>query len=86
MALDRLDGLLQQKKHQQGKSQLALTGEILGSHSMASQEVLVAQLSAQSLDERGEMMGNVVDNRLHPQVNGGTNAKVQPKSLIISML
>jgi hypothetical protein len=53
---------------------------------MASQEVLVAQLSAQSFDERGEIIGNVVDNRLHPQVNGGTNAKVQPKSFIISML
>ena len=86
MALDRLEGLLQQKKHQQGKSQLALAGEILRSYSMASQEILVAQLSAQSFDERGEITGNVVDKRLHPQVNGGTNAKVQPKSLIISML
>ena len=86
MALDRLEGLLQQKKHQQGKSQLALAGEILRSHAMASQEVLVAQLSAQSFDERGEIIGNVVDNRLHPQVNGDANAKVQPKSLIISML
>jgi hypothetical protein len=47
---------------------------------------LVAQLSAQSFDERGEIIGNVVDKRLHPQVNGGTSAKVQPKSLIISML
>jgi hypothetical protein len=53
---------------------------------MASQEVLVAQLSAQSFDERGEIIGKVVDNRLHPQVNGGTDAKVQPKSRIISML
>ena len=86
VALDRLEGLLQQKKHQPWKSQLALAGEILRSHSMASQEVLVAQLSAQSFDERGEIIGNVVDNRLHPQVNGGTNAKVQPKLLIISML
>ena len=27
-----------------------------------------------------------MSSRLHPQVNGGTNTKVQPKSLIISML
>ena len=53
---------------------------------MASQEVLVAQLGAQSFDERGEIIGNVADNRLHPQVNGGTGEKVQSKSLIISML
>ena len=53
---------------------------------MASQEVLVAQLGAQSFDERGEVTGDVARNRLHPQVNGGTDEKVQPKSLIISML
>jgi hypothetical protein len=86
VALDGLDSLLQQKKHQPWKSQLTLAGEILRSHSMASQEVLVAQLGAQSFDERGEIIGNVVDNRLHPQVNGGTDAKVQPKYRIISML
>ena len=86
MALDRFDGLLQEKEHQQWKRQLTLAGEILRSHAMASQEVRIAQLSAQSLDEGGEMTGYVVDNRLHPQVNGGTDAKVQPKSLIISIL
>ena len=79
MALDRLDGLLQQKKHQQWKSQLALAGEILGPHSMASQEVLIAQLGAQGFDEGGEMIGNVMNNSLHPQVNGGTAEKVQAK-------
>jgi hypothetical protein len=48
VALARLEGLLQQKKHQQWKSPLALAGEILRSHSMASQEVWVAQLSRTS--------------------------------------
>ena len=72
VALDRFDGLLQQKEPQQWKGQLTLTGEILRSYSMSCQEVLVTRLSAQSFDERGEVIGDVADNRLHPQVNGGT--------------
>ena len=86
MALDRLDGLLQDKKHQQWESQLPLAGEILRPHAMASQEVWIAQLSAQSFDQGDEVMGNVMNNSLHPQANGGTAEKVQAKSLIISML
>ena len=53
---------------------------------MASKEVLVAQLGAQSFDERGEVIGDVARNRLQPQVNGGANKQVQPKAFIISML
>jgi hypothetical protein len=32
------------------------------------------------------MIGNVANDRLHPQVNGGTDEKVQSKYRIISML
>jgi hypothetical protein len=77
VALDQLDGLLQQKKHPQRKSQLTFAGEILRPHSMASQEVWIAQLCAQSFDEGREIIGNVIKNSLHPQLNGGTAGKVQ---------
>ena len=46
---------------------------------MASPEVFIAQLSAQSFDESGEIVGNGMNNSLHPQLNGGTAAKVQAK-------
>src|ERR1017187_8410154 len=86
MALDRLDGLLQEKKHQQWESQLALTGEILRPHSMARQEVRIAQFSAQSFDQGDEVLGNVMNSSLHPHGNGGTAKPVQTKSFINSML
>jgi hypothetical protein len=86
VALDRLDGLLQEKKHQQWESQLALAGEILGPHAMASQEVWIAQLSAQSFDQGDEVMWNVMNSSLHPNANGGTAEHVQAKSFIYSML
>src|ERR1019366_5633974 len=86
MALDGLDGLLQEKKHQQGESQLALTGKILRPDSMASQEVGIAQLSAQGFDQGDEVLGNVMNNSLHPHGNGGTAEHVQAKSFIYSML
>jgi hypothetical protein len=86
MALDRLDGLLQEKKHQQGESQLALAGKVLRPHAMARQEVGIAQLSAQSFDQGDEVMGNVMNSSLHPHGNGGTAEQVQAKSFIISML
>ncbi len=86
MALDRLDGLLQEKKHQQRESQLALAGEILRSHSMARQEVLISQLSAQSFDQGDEVMRNVMNSSVHPHGNGGIAEHVQAKSFIISML
>src|ERR1035441_1094071 len=86
MALDGLDGLLQHKKHQQWESQLTLASKVLSPHAMASQEVWIAQLSAQSFNQGNEVKGNVMNSSLHPQVNGGTNLKVQPKSLLISML
>ena len=76
VALNRFDRLLQHKKHQHWKSQLALAGEILRPHSMASQEVFIAQFAAQSFNECDEIIGNVMKNRLHPQVNGGTAGKV----------
>jgi len=79
VALDRFDSLLQHKKYQHRKSQLALPGEILGSHSMASPEVFIAQLSAQSFDESCEIVGNGMKNSLHPQLNGRTTEKVQAK-------
>src|SRR5664279_1859380 len=72
MALDGLDGLLQEKKHQQGESQLALTGKILRPDSMPNQEVGIAQLSAQGFDQGNEVLGNVMNNSLHPHGNGGT--------------
>jgi hypothetical protein len=71
MALDRLDGLLQEKKHQQWESQLTLTGEILRPHSMARQEVLLAQLGAQRFDPDDEVLWDVMDGSLHPNGNGG---------------
>src|SRR5664280_758011 len=86
MALDRLDGLLQEKKHQQWESQLALAGKVLRPHSMASQEVWIAQLSTQSFDQGNEVLGNVMNSSLHPHGNGGTAEHVQAKSLIDSML
>src|ERR1035438_7861834 len=86
MTLDRLDGLLQEKKHQHWESQLALAGEILRPHSMASQEVLIAQFSAQSFNQGDEVMRNVMNSRLHPQGNGGTAEHVQAKSFIDNML
>ena len=61
VALDRLHGLLQHKEHEQRKGQLALTGEILGPHAMASQKGFVAQLGAQALDEGGEIIGNFIE-------------------------
>ena len=79
MALDRLDGLLQHKKQQQRKSQLALAREILRPHPMARQEVFIAQFGAQGLNEGGEVMGNVSTICLHPHINEGTAAKVQYK-------
>jgi hypothetical protein len=79
MALDRLDGLLQEKKHQPWESQLPLAGKVLRPHSMASQEVLIAQLGAQSFDHGDEVMGNVMNSSLHPHVNGGTAEHVQAK-------
>jgi hypothetical protein len=86
MALDGLDGLLQHKKHQQRESQLPLAGKVLRPHAMASQELWIAQLSTQSGDQCNEVTRNIMSSRLHPQVNGDSNAKVQPKSLFISML
>src|ERR1035437_9821069 len=86
MALDRLDGLLQEKKHQQWESQLALAGKIFRSHSLGSQEVWIAQLSTQSFDQGNEVLGNVMNSSLHPHGNGGTAEHVQAKSLIDSML
>src|SRR5664279_2050971 len=86
MALDRLDGLLQEKKHQQWESQLALAGKVLRPHSMASQEVWIAQLSTQSFDQGNEVLGNVMNSSLHPHGNGGTAEHVQAKSFIDSML
>src|ERR1035437_10932585 len=85
MALNRLDGLLQKKKHQPWESQLAPAGEILRPHSRASQEVWIAQLSAQSFDQGDEVLGNVMNSSLHPHGNGGTADHVQAKSFIISM-
>ena len=72
MALDRLDGLLQHKKHQSWEGQLTVAGKVLRSHSMASQEVRIAQLGSQSYNQGDEVMRNVMNSRLHPQVNGGT--------------
>ena len=86
MALNRLDGLLQEKKHEQWESQLALAGKILRPHSMASQEVWIAQLSAQSFDQGDEVLGNVMNSSLHPHGNGDTAEHVQDKSFINSML
>ncbi len=62
VALDRLDGLWQHKKHQQGKGQLALAREILRPHAVAGQEVFITQPGAQSFDECDEMMGKVINN------------------------
>jgi hypothetical protein len=53
---------------------------------MARQEVLVAQLGAQSFDQGNEVMGNVMISSLHPHANGGTAEHVQAKSFIDSML
>ena len=53
---------------------------------MARQEILIAQLGAQSFDQGNEVMGNVMNSSLHPHANGGTAEHVQAKSFIDSML
>jgi ribosomal protein L2 len=78
--------LLEEKKHQPWESQLALAGKILRPHSMARQEVWIAQLGAQRFDQGDEVLGNVMNSSLHPHGNGGTAESVQAKSFINSML
>ena len=86
MTLDRFDGLLQHKKHQPWEGQVSLTGKVLRPHTMPIQESGITQLSAQSTDQGNEVMRNVMNSRLHPQVNGGTSEYVQAKSRNDSML
>ena len=45
MALDGFDGFLENEKHQHWKSQLAVAREVLGSHSMTSQEFWIGSLA-----------------------------------------
>ncbi len=62
MALDGLDGFLEDEKHQHWKSQLALAREVFGPHAMRSQEIWIAQLGAECFDEGDEMNRNVIQN------------------------
>ena len=62
MALDGLDGFLQNKKHQHRKGQLSLPREVFGPYAVASQKICIAQFGAQCLDKGDEMVGNVMEN------------------------
>src|SRR5258708_34887317 len=86
MTLDRLNGLLQDKKNQQRKSQLPLSGEILRAHRMASKEKRVAQFAGKRLDKFDEIGREIGNDGLHPQVNGGKVEPVQAKLLYNNIL
>ena len=58
VTLNGFNGFLQHHEHDEGESQLALTGEILGAHTMASDEFSIAQSLAQCFHQSEEMMGN----------------------------
>ena len=66
MALDRFDGLLQDKQHDDGKGQLPLSREVFGAHAMARAELHIAKLLPQFLDKTNDMSGNAFNNCAHP--------------------
>jgi SAM-dependent methyltransferase len=80
MALNRFDRLLQDKKHQQRKRQLAFAGEILRPHTMPGKEIWSAQFNPQRFNELDEVLRQLERRGLHPQINGYTSQLVQGKS------
>ena len=60
---------MEEEEHEDGKGQLAVAGEVLGSDPMAGAEARIAQPSAEGFDQREEMGGNVLETSLHPRVD-----------------
>ena len=86
MALEGLDGFLEDEKHEDRESQLAVAGEVLRSHAMASQEVWVVQFGAECFDEGEKIFRNSVQNVSHPHANSGVAEFVQSKCLTFNDL
>src|SRR5436309_13281656 len=57
MALDRFDGLLQDKQHDDGKGQLPLSCEVFGSPAMARAELDIAKFLAQFPGKTNDLSG-----------------------------
>ena len=77
MPLNRFNSLLQDKKHNDRKSQLPLTGEILRSHAMAGNEICVAKFTTQCFEQLEERAWNRFNNALHLQGIKSNRAEVQ---------
>src|SRR5262249_48425207 len=77
---------LQDKKHDNGKGQLPLSGEILLAHAMARQELGIMQSAAQAFDQFEEIRCKIGDNGSHPQNKKASRGGVQDKYFMISIL
>ena len=86
VALEGFDGLLEEEEHEDGKGQLAVAGEVLGSDPMAGAEARIAQPGAERIDQREEIGGNTLKTSLHPHVDKEGEELVRYKSSIISIL
>src|SRR5580700_4965452 len=86
VALNGLDGFLEDKEHDNGEGQLALTSEVLRPHAVTSQEIRVVQFGAQGFDEGDEIGWYIVQNCSHPKVNTGMAKFVQYKYRAIKHL
>ena len=67
VALERLDGLLEEEEHEERAGPLAVAGEVLGSDPMTGAEERIPQPGAERFDQRDEIGGNVLKTCLHPR-------------------
>jgi hypothetical protein len=67
MPLDRFNGFLQYKEHDQGKGQLPLPCKIFRPHSVTSDEGSIAEPGAQSFDKFHQINGDGLKHGSHPQ-------------------
>jgi hypothetical protein len=69
MALDRLDGFLQDEEQDHGKGEQATAGEICGQDAVAGLEGGVVEALARGLDQVDEVRGDGGGNMSHPHCN-----------------
>ena len=86
VALERLDGLLEEEEHEERAGPLAVAGEVLGSDPMTGAEERIPQPGAERFAQRDEIGGNALKTCLHPRVAKEGEELVRYKSSIISIL